>query len=30
MTRGYYNQLAEILKVHGCWKVDGGKGSHEK
>jgi predicted RNA binding protein YcfA (HicA-like mRNA interferase family) len=26
----YYDQLAEIMKRHGCWRTPGGKGSHEK
>ena len=26
----YYNELVEIMLENGCWKVDGGKGSHEK
>ena len=27
---GYYRQLTKILRDHGCSRVDGGKGSHEK
>jgi predicted RNA binding protein YcfA (HicA-like mRNA interferase family) len=30
MARGYYNQLVEILREHGCFQIPGGKGSHEK
>jgi predicted RNA binding protein YcfA (HicA-like mRNA interferase family) len=30
MSRGFYNQLVDIMREHGCWRVDGGKGSHEK
>jgi predicted RNA binding protein YcfA (HicA-like mRNA interferase family) len=26
----YYDDLVDIMKAHGCWRVDGGKGSHEK
>jgi predicted RNA binding protein YcfA (HicA-like mRNA interferase family) len=26
----YYRELVEIMTAHGCWRVDGGKGSHEK
>ncbi len=26
----YYNELAEIMRAHGCERVPGGKGSHEK
>jgi len=30
VPRGYYNQVVEIMRTHGCWQVDGGKGSDEK
>ena len=26
----FYDELVEIMLEHGCWRVDGGKGSHEK
>ena len=26
----YYDQLVEILRRHGCERVPGGKGSHQK
>ncbi|MBE7217430.1 MAG: type II toxin-antitoxin system HicA family toxin [Caulobacteraceae bacterium] len=26
----FYDQLVPILRAHGCWRVEGGKGSHEK
>ena len=26
----YYDDLAEIMRAHGCERVSGGKGSHEK
>ena len=26
----FYADLVEIMRAHGCWRVDGGKGSHEK
>lgn len=26
----FYDQLVEILTEHGCQRVKGGKGSHEK
>ena len=26
----YYDQLIDVLKRHGCERVRGGKGSHEK
>jgi predicted RNA binding protein YcfA (HicA-like mRNA interferase family) len=26
----YYNQLVEIMTANGCWRVPGGKGSHER
>ena len=26
----FYDQLVEIMTEHGCWRVPGGKGSHEK
>jgi predicted RNA binding protein YcfA (HicA-like mRNA interferase family) len=26
----YYRQVAALLREAGCWRVDGGKGSHEK
>jgi predicted RNA binding protein YcfA (HicA-like mRNA interferase family) len=26
----YYDQLVEIMLANGCWRVDGGKGSHQK
>jgi len=26
----YYTQLVEIMQEHGCRRVPGGKGSHEK
>jgi predicted RNA binding protein YcfA (HicA-like mRNA interferase family) len=25
-----YEQLVEIMLAHRCWRVDGGKGSHQK
>lgn len=30
MAKDYYAQVVAVLKAHGCWKVPGGKGSHEK
>jgi predicted RNA binding protein YcfA (HicA-like mRNA interferase family) len=30
VAKGYYDQLVAILKDHGCWRIEGGKGSHEK
>ena len=30
MPKDFYAQLTAILKDNGCWKIDGGKGSHEK
>jgi predicted RNA binding protein YcfA (HicA-like mRNA interferase family) len=30
MPKDFYAELSAILKDHGCWKIDGGKGSHEK
>ena len=30
MAQGYYTQLVDIMRTHGCWRVEGGKGSHEK
>lgn len=29
MAEGFYNQIIEILKRHGCTFVRNGKGSHE-
>lgn len=26
----FYDELVEIMRDHGCWRVEGGKGSHEK
>jgi hypothetical protein len=26
---GYYGQVVDILKDHGCWFVRNGKGDHE-
>jgi predicted RNA binding protein YcfA (HicA-like mRNA interferase family) len=26
----YYDELVAILRAHGCRRLDGGKGSHEK
>ncbi len=30
MPKDYYDQVTAILREHGCWRIDGGKGSHEK
>jgi predicted RNA binding protein YcfA (HicA-like mRNA interferase family) len=26
----FYADLVRIMRDHGCWRVDGGKGSHER
>jgi predicted RNA binding protein YcfA (HicA-like mRNA interferase family) len=26
----FYADLVKVMRAHGCWRVDGGKGSHEK
>ncbi len=26
----YYSELTDIMRAQGCWRVEGGKGSHEK
>jgi hypothetical protein len=26
----YHADLVRIMRAHGCWQVEGGKGSHEK
>jgi predicted RNA binding protein YcfA (HicA-like mRNA interferase family) len=26
----YYAELVRIKRAHGCWQVEGSKGSHEK
>lgn len=30
MPKAFNAELSAILRDHGCWKLDGGKGSHEK
>ena len=30
MADDYYRELVKILRKHGCHRVEGGKGSHEK
>jgi predicted RNA binding protein YcfA (HicA-like mRNA interferase family) len=30
MVDGFYKSVAKILKQNDFWRVDGGKGSHEK
>lgn len=30
MPKDFYRELTAILRDHGCWLVDGGKGSHER
>lgn len=30
MPKDFYDQLVRIMSDHGCWRVEGGKGSHEK
>jgi predicted RNA binding protein YcfA (HicA-like mRNA interferase family) len=30
MPSDYYAQVVAVLREAGCWRVDGGKGSHEK
>ncbi len=30
MAKDYYDELVALLTAAGCWKVPGGKGSHEK
>lgn len=30
VAKDYYDQITAILLARGCWKIDGGKGSHEK
>ena len=30
MPKDFYDQLVRILRDHGCERVPGGKGSHEK
>ena len=29
MAKDFYDQLVAIMVEHGCWKIPGGKGSHE-
>jgi predicted RNA binding protein YcfA (HicA-like mRNA interferase family) len=26
----YFDELVKIMREHGCWRVEGGKGSHQK
>lgn len=30
MAKDFYDRLVQIMSDHGCWRVEGGKGSHEK
>jgi hypothetical protein len=30
LANDFYNRLCEIMRRHGCQRVSGGKGSHEK
>lgn len=30
MAKDFYLELTALLKEAGCWKIAGGKGSHEK
>ncbi|MDP9103180.1 MAG: type II toxin-antitoxin system HicA family toxin [Pseudomonadota bacterium] len=30
MAKDFYEQLANVMREHGCWRIEGGKGSHEK
>ncbi|HEY2050235.1 MAG TPA: type II toxin-antitoxin system HicA family toxin [Caulobacteraceae bacterium] len=30
MAKDFYDQIIAIAREHGCWRVDGGKGSHER
>ena len=30
MAKDFYERLVRIMSDHGCQRVDGGKGSHEK
>jgi hypothetical protein len=30
VAKDFYDQLVRIMRAHGCRKIDGGKGSHEK
>ncbi|MEO8927620.1 MAG: type II toxin-antitoxin system HicA family toxin [Caulobacteraceae bacterium] len=30
MPKDFYDQIVAVMREEGCWRVDGGKGSHEK
>ena len=30
MPKDFYEQITVIMREAGCWRVEGGKGSHEK
>jgi len=30
LPKTFYPELVRIMRAHGCWRIDGGKGSHEK